>query len=81
MSKNIKVGDTFKYNGKDGGIYTFEVTRKNEKDYTVQAMTCEIDGKIQHLFGPVHIVTLHLNDNEIGGVKLSETYDWKEGSE
>jgi hypothetical protein len=73
---NIKVGDTFRYRGKDGAVYDFEVTRKNENDYTVQARTMTKNGKSIGLFGPAHITTLVKDDAEFGGVRMSQTFEW-----
>ena len=74
---NIKVGDTFRYRGSDGAVYDFEVTRKNQDDYTVQAFYMFKDGKTTGLFGPVHVTTLVKDDAQYGGVRLSQTYCWE----
>lgn len=73
---NIKVGDTFRYKGSDGAVYDFEVTRKNQDDYTVQACFMTKDGKTVDLFGPVHVTTLVKDDAEFGGVRMKQTFDW-----
>lgn len=74
---NIKVGDTFRYRSNVGAVYDFEVTRKNENDYTVQARTMTKNGKSVGLFGSANITTLVKDDAQYGGVRLSQTYCWE----
>ena len=74
---NIKVGDTFRYRGSDGAVYDFEVTRKNQDNYTVQACYMTKDGNKVGLFGPAHVTTLVKNNAPYGGVRLKQTYEWE----
>ena len=78
---NIKVGDTFRYKGSDGAVYDFEVTRKNQDDYTVQACFMTKNGNRVGLFGPVHVTTLVKDDAQYGGVRLSQTFEWERKEE
>jgi hypothetical protein len=72
----IKVGDSFKYKSKDGAVYDFEVTRKDNDSYIIQARTMTKNGKSVGLFGPAHITTLVKDDAEFGGVRMSQTFGW-----